>query len=268
MPELDNRNKMPSQEINLSELDAPQEEIQITEEQNNVDDVPTDEPTPIDLGDEAEDTSEQKRILPVRDEIDYKEKFRESSREALTLHFKNQKLTETIEEASKLPEPTEEDLVSYAREQGADYDDLDQFSKNILKKTYLNEKRFEKINEVNKEYKDVQNWVGKVDNFLGAVETTAKYPELVDNAEEFRQFSLKSSRRGTDLEDLATAFLYGLTQTQGTKKKGSLLMNGGNGATQEAKPQGLDEKQLASIRMSNPKEYRRLIKEGKASLDF
>lgn len=281
---LDNRNKKPTADIKLDDLQPPvaeSEEIIIpdTQEEYSNEDYSNDN---YDNGDNENDISDNdsndndngnnkvQRQTEVEDKpepIDYKEKFRESSREALALHFKNEKLINTIDEASQLTEPTEKELQDYAKELGAEYDDLDTFSQNIIKKNLLNERRFETINKVNKEYKNVQEWVNKVDDFMGATETIAQYPEIVDNADEFRKFSLKQSRRGADLQDLATAFLYGLGKNSTQKKKGSMLMSGnrGNPTPQEKR---IDERQVASLRQKNPKEYRRLIKMGKIKLDI
>ena len=87
------------------------------------------------------------------EEVDYKDKFVESTREASALYFKNQKLNQTIEEAAQIAEPTQEELTAYAKSIGADYEDLDEFSQNMVKRTYINEKRFEKIQNVASESK-------------------------------------------------------------------------------------------------------------------
>ena len=131
---MDNRNK---KDVNIDEIDV----------------LPEPEQDPIIEDEEEQDIpgfyDEEKDEKEPTPEIDYKEKFSESSREASALYFKNQKLTETIDEASKMPEPTIEELKEYANTQGADYDELDTFSQNILKKTLTNERKMEKIQSVN-----------------------------------------------------------------------------------------------------------------------
>jgi len=275
-----NRNKKPTQDPEIAAIissdepivEEPKIEDDPANQEPKVEDVDTGEPkeTPVEPIVEppiSEETPKKPVVEVKQPEIDYKEKFKESSKEALTLHFKNQKITETIDEAANLPEPTEDEVREYAKEQGEEYEDLTDLTKAIMKDTLLNKRRFEKINEANKESKDINAWVGKVDHFLETPETITKYPDLMDNAEDFRSFALKQSRRGTDLEDLATSFLYGLSQSPVKKNKGSLLMTTGGGGV-EPKPAGIDEEQAKVIRVNNPKEYRRLIKQGKIKIEI
>lgn len=266
-----NRDKNPTQDPDIAGIinsDEPiVEEVKIEDDPANQDptETPPVEPTPDEPTPEAP-TPTPKPEAP--DLTDYKEKFKASSQEALALHFKNQKIQETIDEAANLPDPTEDEVREYAKQTGAEYDDLDDLTKTVLKDTLLNKRRFEKINEANKEAKNITDWVAKVDHFTSSPETIVKYPDLLDNAEDFRAFSIKQSRRGMDLDDIATAFLYGQTQTPVKHNKGSMLMPGGNGAAAEPKPEGITEDQAMAIRTSNPKEYRRLVKEGKIKISI
>jgi hypothetical protein len=218
---------------------------------------------------EVEETPDIEPKAPSKDEVDrLKEKLKGSSQEALVLHFKNQKLVDTIDEAESMPEPTEDEVKDYATKTGADWDLLDDLTKVVLRDTLWNKKRFGKISEANKEAKNITDWVGKVDHFTESPEVVNKYPELLDNAEDFRAFAIKPSRRGGDLDDLATSFLYGLSQSPEKKKKGSILMAGGSGAAAPVKPEGITEDQAAMIRKKDMKEYRRLIKEGKIKIQL
>ena len=276
---LDNRNKKIAQEPEVQAIvndDAP---VIVEAEESPKDDI-------IDDIIETPETIAEKEVQPepveepvktapiIVEEPDYKEKFINSSKEAIVLYSKNKKLTDTIEEASHLPEPTEEDLRVYARSQGADYDELEEFSKGILRETYINKKRFEKISEAAQDSKRLDEWVDKVDSFVGSSENLIKYPAIADYADEFRAYCLdrgKPQRRGLDLEELVAAFLFHAERIQPKKNKGSLLLSGGNGKAMPEKPKGITEEDVMILRKSGErgqKEYRRLIKEGKVKFDI
>ena len=268
-----NRDKNPTLDPEIASFIASNEPI--AEEINPDDVIPTetnkdDAVVVPDVKEPVEPIVEPQKptVEPKSDDIDYKDKFRASSQEALTLHFKNQKLQQTIEEASALPEPTEDEVRAYAKEQGEEYDDLTTLTKNILKKTLHNENKFQKISEAQQEARNIDDWVGKVEHFVDSPEVINSYPDILDNADEFKSFAMKQDRRGMNLQDLATSFLYNIGQVTAKKNKGAMLMQGGNGATEPIKPAGLTEDEAKVIRVSDPKQYRRLVKEGKIKIDF
>jgi hypothetical protein len=269
---IDNRkkkeelNKIVEEAIEAPEIpeikveDVPVEEIKIEEPVEEVKNETTEEP---EVKTEEVIKEPKKEVEP-----DYKEKYKESSKESLTQYFKNRKLTETIDEANAIPEPTEEEMVSYARQHGADYEYLDEFQKALLKDSLHTQKWKEKVSGVVKESKDIDAWVDKVDAFTESVETAADRPLVAENADEFKRFCMKAQRRGMDLEDLAASFLYGLSNVPAKKpSKGSMLLPSSGGGTPE-KPVGLNEDDAQKIRLSNPKEYRRLIKEKKFKIEI
>ena len=210
----------------------------------------------------VEETKEE--VIPS---LDYKEKYQDSTKEAMTLYSKNKRLVEKVEEANTLPEPTEDECVAYARKSGTNYDDLDDFTKTILKETLHNKMKFEKINDLVKETKDIDAWADKIDAFTNSVETVAKYPLIEENADDFRKFSLQKEHRGADMEMLAAAYLYKQGTISVKKSKGSMLLSGSGGGKVE-KPVGLTDEDVKNIRLTNPKELRRLIKAGKVNIEI
>lgn len=289
MTQLDTRNRKPTQNIpHIKKLIEEDEKPVIVEDvkQDVVDDVIEDkknerpEPTEEDLFDETEEQketdveadtdTEEADVDDTKEEeqkkrINYKEKFKNSSRESLNNFFKYKKITDTIDEASNLPEPTEEDLVAYTRVQGAEYGELDEFTKNIVKKTYINEQKMDRVAQVAKESKEIDKWVEHVESFLEADETLNQYPSLENKADDFRSYCLKAGRRGMDLNDLVASYLYNLGRSN-KKKSQSLFLSQGNGRNREIKPVGMTGVDLATVRTADPKEYRRLVKAGKARL--
>lgn len=264
---LDNRNKKDKLNEVIEEAlqEAPEEPQEETKIEESLDEEAPEETTE-EVVEEIKEVEEEETPVETP-EVDYQKKYSESSKEALTQYFKNKKLTETIEEANNIPDPTEEELVAYARSTGSDYDDLDEFTKGVLKETLLNKRRFEKINDIVKESKEIDAWADKVEAYANSPETIANNPLIEENAEEFKKFCMKAQRRGMDLEDLSASFLYGLANSPvKKKKKGSMLLDGGGGIQQ--KPKGLTDEDAKNIRVNNPKEYRRLIKEGKIKLEI
>lgn len=201
-------------------------------------------------------------------QVDYKEKFSQSSKEAMALHFKNQKLEEILDSAVEVPEPTEAELIDYARAKGSLWEDLDEFSKGILKDTFKNNRALEKIRLAREESRKVEDWARKVEGFVNSEETISKFPSLEDLGEDFKRFAMRESRRGMDLEDLVASFLYNAPQVPVKKNKGSLLLSRGNGRTVTEVPTGLTAEQVEIVRRKDPKEYRRLIKAGKINFEI
>jgi hypothetical protein len=276
--EIDNRNKKPTQDPEMKAvIDSNEpivEEVKIEEDPANQDptpvvEIPVVEEPVVEIPEVAPTPEVDPTIVPVvveEPEVDYKEKFKASTQEALALHFKNEKLQNTIEEAQNIPEPTEEEVRAYAESKGEDYEMLSDLTKAVIKDNLHNKKKFEKIDIANQESKDIVAWVGKVDHFIDSADTVNKYPDIIDNAEDFKAFAIKPSRRGMDLDDVATSFLYGKTLEQPKKNKGSILLP--TGGVAEVKPEGITDDQAKAIRVNNPKEYKRLIKAGKIKIEI
>jgi hypothetical protein len=275
---LDNRTKKPTEEPNVQSaienidttpvsedevvLTPPSQEVidNALEEEPIVDD-PIDEEIPIDeaFPEEPEQKPKQEPEQSVP-EIDYKQRYTESTKEGIILFAKNKQLTDTITDASNLPEPTEEELKVYARANGAEYDELDEFSRNILKKTYVGEKRFEKINEVSNASRALDVWVDKVEAFLNDPANAQKYPEIIANEDEFKSYCLKSKMQNIDLDLLSASFLY--SRPKKANMNGSLLLNRGTNKEGPAKPKEMTIEDLTYIRQHDQARYKELIKSG------
>jgi len=243
---MDNRNR---KEIDFSILDK---EVQNEEIQNE---------------EKTEEVNDNNTTSFDQNNIDYKEKFTESTREASALFFKNQKINKTIEEASLIIDPSLDELKNYAKEKGADYEDLDTFTQNILKDTYINAKRFEKIQNLTTESKRIDEWANTVDNFIEKSIDSGEYPTLNSLGLDFKKFAMKESRRGIDLNDLVASFLFSAERNLKQTPKKSVLLTGGNSSAVPTKT-NISEDQVAMLRETNPKEYRRMIKSGQINLEI
>lgn len=263
---MDNRNK----EFDLSGIDEPIVENEPQFEENNQE---YSEENSEDLESNFDNNQANITNIPSNnqrpeEEIDYKDKFVESTREASALYFKNQKLNQVIEEAANIAEPTLDEMRDYAKLKKADYDDLDEFSQNVLMTNYINEKRFEKILNVAQESKQIDAWATKVDSFIEDAVDNSKYPSLNSLGADFKKFAMKESRRGVDLDDLVASFLFSAERSIKQAPKKSVLLSGGNSTAAPIKSAGINDKQAAFIRENDPKEYRRLIKSGQINIEI
>jgi hypothetical protein len=204
--------------------------------------------------------------IPVKPPVDFEEKYKESSREAMSLHFKKEKLESLLSGELDVAEPTEEDLRKYAKDNDADYDDLDTFSKNILKRTLITERKEAKRVTAYEEIKKIDTWAVKVEEFVTSEENITKYPSLEGQEEDFKKFAMKETQRGVDFDLLVGSFLYKNEFTPVKKNKGALFLSRGNGSATPPKPLGISASEASSIRVKDPKRYRQLIKEGKLKI--
>ncbi len=201
---------------------------------------------------------------PPKPTVDYKEKFTQSSREALVLASQNKKVAEAVAEADNLPEPTEEELIAAY----PDWDILTDFEKTIGKETLLYKRKYDLVSKAVNEGKKLDQWLEKVDDFLQD-ENTLQNPEyagLKGREDEFRTFASKPTRRNLDFSDLVAAFLF--TVKPEAPKTGSLL-EPSNAGGEEPKPRKteLGAEESSILRRKDPREWRRLIKAGKIKIN-
>jgi len=252
--ELEPENKEPEDE----EIEGEeQEELEPGDDEEIEDDELEDE-------EQEDEEIEDKEPVKKKKKIDYKKRYKDSSKESIILFSKNKKLVDTIEEAKNLPEPTAEELQVYARANGAEYDELDEFSKNILKRTLVNERRFAKVDEVTQESRALDAWSNKLDSFLEEVENNNTYPTLIAHSDEFKTFALKGNHQNADLELLVAAFMHNLPK-RNPKSKGSLLLTRGGSRNESDKKKLLTAEDLTHYRKTDHRKYKELIKAKKAS---
>ena len=205
----------------------------------------------------AQEKAEEK---PSEEQIDYKKKFIDSSREALILHSKNKKIFEAVENASALPEPTDEQML----QEYPEWDVMNITEKRFAKENYLNRMRFKMLEDVTKESKNIEEWNSKVDSYIEDPKTLVNNPELENKLEDFKIFASRESRRGANLEDITKAFLWDYAQNK-PKHKGQMFETGTGGPNE--KPVKVSDKvsmeQADEIRKTNYAEYKRLLLAGK-----
>lgn len=233
------------------------------EDQDEDDEGNSDEEDEGDEDDEEDSEEERKRQKKIDEEEARKKQARESQREALVQRSRNEQFTNKIREAAKI-EVTEADLKAEAEKEGLDYELLEPFQKSLLKRTILSERKFNTVSEVVVEEDKLNVWAGKVDEFIDTAKDNPKFARLVGHEQEFKNFSMKESRRGLDFEDLARSFLFDLPAKK--KHKGSLLLRGGGGSAPKRK--AFTEDDTVAMRKAQPGRLTDLMKRGKVKIDI
>lgn len=211
---------------------------------------------------ETEETQEEpkkevKEDQEEAEQVDYKKRYIESTREGQVLFAKNKKLTEALEQANQLPEPTQEDLIKEYPE----WEEMTTLERRFAKDNFVNNRRLAFIDQVRSEFSETDKWVNKVSDFITNPKTLNKYQELEGQEDKFLSFATKPTRRGVDFEDLVSAFLF---QNKPVKNKGSLLESsvGGNKG-QRQDPTKITVEEARSLRETDYKKYVELLKSGK-----
>lgn len=251
------------EEDNPEPIEEPTPQEPDIEEDGDVDGVAKEEPV-LDEPDE-EPAEKPEPHKPSREELE--KQYSDSSREAMSLYFRNRKLTDAISKASDMPDPTEDELRDYVSRMGEDYDNLDEFTKNLITDN-MKANRFQKqIINAAVEDRKLDAWVEKIDSFLEDEKMLNKYPSLHNNGAEFKKFASKETRRGSDLEDLLGAFLYKRAGMEQPKKKGEMLLSKGAGKSAPTKSRGTSEEDLAQIRKTQgEKAYKEALKKYKPTV--
>src|SRR5258706_6989644 len=165
---------------------------------------------------------------------DQKEKrYKNQQTEAQIIAERNKQLINKVDEASKLADPTEDELKVYVRQDGVEWDELSTYERAMAKKNLINEKRFTMINEAAQAGQKIDERAIEVDKFIDETDSKPEYIGLSGHELEFRAFAMQATHRGVSPEILLGYFLNKLPPT--TPKRGSLFNKGGTGIKTEPK---------------------------------
>lgn len=218
--------------------------------------VPSPSPSPESLPEEPSPSKAVIKDVLKRE----KEKKKASAQEAQVLHARSKKITEALEKAREIPEPTDEEMEA----EHPDWDMLTDFEKKIAKETLLSNRRFAALDKVTREFKDSEKHQKKINDFLVDPKTLNKYPGLEGRGDEFRVFATKPTRRGLDFEDLVPAFLYTMETNKPAKKKGKMFPTGTGGPVGKPKTPGkISIEDAIQLRKTDSKKYKELMLAGK-----
>jgi len=209
--------------------------------------TPTPDPTP-----EPEDDEELKKQLAEKDK-----KLKASAREAQILYARNKQVNEAIEQASSLPDPTEDEMKA----EYADWDVMSDFEKKMATESLSSKRRINAITNASKGFKDLEEWTKKVDTFVDDPTTLTDNPALEGRVDDFKEFALKPTRRGVDFEILMSSFLYQIDSGKVPRPKKTQMFPIGTGGQQPPAPKSdkITVEQARSLRETNYPEYKRLL---------
>jgi hypothetical protein len=214
----------------IDQLDA-EETKKVEEIVENADNPPADE-KPIVV---PQEQAQEEETLATEEETELKKKLSASARESQVLAARNKQFSSAVEEAQTLPEPTPEELKVEAVKKGFDFDLMSDVEQSLFKDSVLANKRLEKIGEVARAGKDVEEWNNKVDEYVGDPQTMIDNPRLEGKQEDFKLFSAKQSRRGVPFEDLVSSFLYNYDKEK-PQHKGAMFERGTGGPSDKDIP--------------------------------
>lgn len=224
----------------------------------------TDKTTPK-TDDKAPTVEELQAQLDARNkEIEEaKEKFSASAKENEVYRRKLKKQEE--EEAKKAAQASSERLMKIY----PNWDDMDESQQAIARRQ---EELAHKLGSVEKEvttFSTDRAWSTKVDSFLETVVADERFKVLESNKKAFKRFVNKPTRRGSDLSDLAAAFLFDPENApKPQEKKGTSVLQSPNGGAGKApaQPKKLSVEQSAALRKTNHKEWMKKVESGEIDI--
>ena len=139
---------------------------------------------------------------------------------------------------------------------------MSELEKKLARENYLNNRRFQKLGEATKEFRDIEVWNGKVDTFILDPETMIKFPKLEGKEEAFKIFASKPTHRGVDMETLTTSFLWEESQKPPVQNKGKMFEMGSAGLNDKPRPKSnkITVAESLLLRQTDYKKYLYFVK--------
>lgn len=193
---------------------------------------------------------------PKSEEPDYKKKFVDSTREAQILASRNRKMTEVLEQADQLPDPTPEELKA----QFPDWELIDPVQQTLIKDSIKNKKIISMLGQATKEARDIEAWNAKVDEFVDDPKTLVQYPDLEGKQDDLKVYATKATRRGVDFQDIVSSFLFTEAKSR-PKNKGAMFQAPTPGPSVAPKPASdkISITEAMELKKTNYRKYKELL---------
>ncbi|MHA1400144.1 MAG: hypothetical protein ACTSQE_07330 [Candidatus Heimdallarchaeaceae archaeon] len=244
-------------EVDLNELDelkGQEEETSEELEEENLSEIEEDN---------SDDVVEEEEETPPKPDVDYKEKFANSTREAQVLAEQKKKLEEQLTELTK-PKVINDD---YMKDRYPDWEDMTDMEKRFMKKQEVLDQKFADLNKKTNEFNNDRKWRTKTQEFASSPENIDKYPALKSQEAEFIKFSNKPSRKGLDMDTLAKVFSFEAGVEVKPKKKKTLFSRS-SGPGKKPVKKGYSAEEVKKIRTNSPRKYNELVRTGKIKIDL
>ncbi len=256
--------KQPSQEELAAQVDAAMKAVETPEpEVPGTPDTPEPEKKPVEPETPEQKPEDKKpEETPEPDEAaELRKKVANSTRENQIIYAQNKKMAEAFDKATEVVEPTEDELKTLY----PTWEELTDFERQMAKDKVLNDRRFAAIKDASKDFKDLEEWQGKVDTFVTDPIELQKHPLLEGKEAEFKLFAMKPTRRGVDFADLVSAFLYSEGASKSKNKGKKMFESGSGGDKTPSKPvsEKISVAESNRLRLTNYSKYKELLLAGK-----
>ena len=226
-------NKPTEEELKSQEEEA----IKIAEELEGKQSIPQDdkeEPEIVPDKSSSDDSSVEEDITGGEDaepskEL-YKNKFRQSSREAQKIAAKNRVMNQAIIDAEGIPDPTEEQLIK----EFPDWDVMSETERTLAKETVISRSWRQTISQAKEQATKIEKWNESVEQFVDDPKTLIDNPELEGKTDEFQEFATRDENNSVPFNTLIGAFLY--EHSKNNKPHKGKMFEAGSGGIKE-KPQ-------------------------------
>ena len=259
------QHKKPTQEeLDAATKKAVEEAERLAEKPEKTTPDPEPEPSKPDPEPEPEPEPSQPAPEPTpapepSPAVDYKEKFRYSSREAQKVVAVNRKINQAID--TEIPDPTNEEMVKFYPE----WDVMDETSRKIAKDGVVTKTFMARIVQAREESKKIEKWVEDVDKFADDPQLLIDHPELEGKLDDFKVFSTQDIHNNVPLKLLVSAFLHETQSKPRPVKKGEMFPTGSGGPNDHPKPPDnkISFEDGQTLKNSDYKKYTQYLREGR-----
>lgn len=204
---------------------------------------------------EAGEAKETSQVLEETPEIDYKQKFAESTREAQLLASKIKHLENKINSSLSSEVPAEKEL----KDLYPDWDNLGELERRLAVQTVTFGKRLNKVEQTFNSLKEETEWNKELNRFLEKSRVLDTYADIHNREKEFRAFAQKPTHKGIALDVLAKAFLFDEIETGTPVKRKPVLESGSSGIKTTTNQKKITAEELSALRKNDYKKYTDLI---------
>jgi hypothetical protein len=115
--------------------------------------------------------------------------------------------------------------------------------------------------EMQKKFTQEDQLTQELDDFLDLAEAEGSFPDVRDQADEFKRFVKQSGNAGKDIEELAKIFTFDHPHQAPSRKPSTPF---GNPSRQQEviKPKKMSWQQEEALRKSDPRKYEKMLEQG------
>jgi hypothetical protein len=233
------------------ELQTTEEVTETTENITPQDDIQTEtEQTPVEAPTQENEQAPQ--------EINYKEKFKESAREGILQHERLKQKEARINQLTNKDTPQDDEMRSIY----SNWDELDDHSKTFYRNDRAREKRLAHLEQLTLTQNERREFEEKLEDFTDSLPD--QYKGIQGKESEFKRFAKKKDNAGLPMDTLAKAFLFDI-QDELPKPHTPTLTPGlekGTGGPRTAPKTKISLEDAVQIRQTDYKRYMELVRTG------